>query len=70
MNRSEKSAEAIGVRSAPAGMASRLLGAGRAAEDEGPNGRKSESNVSLGKDRRQKPKQLVLPLESRGEAPR
>jgi RNA-directed DNA polymerase len=51
-------------------MATRLPEAGRAAEDKGPNGRKSESNVSLGKERHQKPRQLGLPLEGRGEAPR
>ena len=54
----------------PAGMATRLLEAEGSASDEGPNGRKSDTNVSLGKDRRQKTAQAELPLESRGEAPR
>jgi group II intron reverse transcriptase/maturase len=69
MRRSEKSAEAVRVRSAPAGRATRLPEAGRAAEDKGPNGRESESDVSLGRERRQKPRQLGLALEARGEAP-
>jgi hypothetical protein len=38
--------------------------------DEGPNGRESETAVSAKDARRQKPKQLGLPLETRGEAPR
>jgi group II intron reverse transcriptase/maturase len=51
-------------------MATRLLEAGRAAKSEGPNGRESETNVSLGKERRQKPRQLGLSLDDRGEAPK
>ena len=51
-------------------MATRLLEAGRAATGEGPNGRESGTNVSLGKARRQKTAQAELPLEYRGEAPK
>ena len=51
-------------------MATRLLEAERAAESEGPNGWESETNVSLGKDRRQKSTQVELPLGTRGEAPK
>src|SRR5713226_3366648 len=69
MRRSEKSAEAIRVRSAPAGMATRLLEAGRAAEDKGPNGRESRPVVNLRRARHQKTSQAELPLEARGEAP-
>ena len=49
-------------------MATRLLEAGRAATSEGPNGRKSETTVSLGDVRRQKSVQTELLLEARGEA--
>lgn len=38
--------------------------------DEGPNGGESESSLSRGKAMRPKSKQLELPLERRGEAPR
>jgi group II intron reverse transcriptase/maturase len=51
-------------------MATRLPEAEGSASDEGPNGRESETNVSLGKEKRQMSRQLELPLESRGEAPR
>jgi RNA-directed DNA polymerase len=51
-------------------MATRLLEAGRAATSEGPNGRESETNVSLRDARRQKAAQAELPLEDRGEAPK
>lgn len=51
-------------------MATRLLEAEDSASGEGPNGRESETNVSLGKEQRQKTAQAELPLRSRGEAPR
>ena len=51
-------------------MATRLPEAGASASGKGPNGRESETDVSLGTDRRQKSIQMELPLESRGEAPR
>lgn len=51
-------------------MATRLLEAEGSVRGKGPNGRESETNVSLGTDRRQKSMQMELPLESRGEAPR
>ena len=66
--RSEKSAEAVRAASVPAGMATRLLEAGRAASSEGPNGKKSETTVSLGSVRCQKSMQRKLPLEGKGEA--
>ena len=69
MTRSEESAEAVVAGSAPAGMATRLLEAGRAASSEGPNGREGETTMSLGGARRQKPLQGELPLGWRGEAP-
>lgn len=50
-------------------MATRLPEARRAAEDEGPNGRKSRPAVSLGRARHQKTAQAELPLGARGEAP-
>jgi RNA-directed DNA polymerase len=53
-----------------AGRATRLLEAAGSASGEGPNGRESETNVSLGRERRQKTAQAELTLESRGEAPR
>ena len=53
-----------------AGKATRLPEAAGSASGEGPNGRESETNVSLGKEGRQKTAQAELPLESRGEAPR
>ena len=55
--------------SALAGMATRLLEAGRAAEGEGPNGWESEATVSLKDARRQKSVQTELPLEAKGEVP-
>lgn len=39
-------------------------------DGEGPNGRESEAAVSLGRARSQKSRQLELPLEGRGEAPK
>jgi len=42
--------------------------AGRAARRKGPNGKKSATTVSLGRVRRQKSRQLELPLEGKGEA--
>lgn len=51
-------------------MATRLPKAGVSASSKGPNGRESETGVSLGTDRRQKSKQMELPLGTRGEAPR
>lgn len=50
-------------------MATRLLEAGVAAEDEGPNGRESRPAMSLGRARHQKTAQAELPLGARGEAP-
>ncbi|MBI5481422.1 MAG: group II intron reverse transcriptase/maturase [Deltaproteobacteria bacterium] len=51
-------------------MAARLPEAAGSASGEGPNGRESETSVSLGSDRRQKTAQAELALGSRGEAPR
>jgi len=62
MSRAEKSAEAVVAASPP--EATRMA-PGR----EGPNGREGDTPVSLGGARRQKPRQLGLPLEARGEAP-
>jgi hypothetical protein len=39
-------------------------------EREGPNGKESESTMSLGDAMRQKPSQLELPIDSRGDASR
>jgi hypothetical protein len=52
--RSEKSAEVVVARDAPAGMATRLPEAGRAKTREGPNGRESRVR-DLGGRRHQKP---------------
>ncbi len=49
-------------------MATRLLEAGRAASSEGPNGRESETPMSLESVRRQKSTQMELTLEGKGEA--
>lgn len=62
-SRTEKSAEAVVAVLPPEAMQ-------MASDREGPNERESETNVSLGKDRRQKSTQAELPLESRGEAPK
>src|SRR3954469_13031551 len=68
--RSEKSAKAVlANRSAGAGRLRNPTKPGRQAKREGPNGRKSEARVRLGKHRRQKSTQVELPLEDRGEAP-
>lgn len=53
-----------------AGRATRLPEAAGSVSGEGPNGRESETNVSLGREVRQKTAQAELTLESRGEAPR
>jgi RNA-directed DNA polymerase len=66
--RSEKSAEVV-VVAAEVGRKGNPPEAEGSVGDEGPNGRKSEANVSLGKERRQKTTQVELPLECRGEAP-
>ena len=50
-------------------MAPRLLEAGMAAENKGPNGRESIPTMSLEKAKHQKTAQAVLPLGKRGEAP-
>lgn len=50
-------------------MATRLLEAGRAAKDEGPNGRESRPAVNLRGATHQKTAQAELPLAARGEAP-
>lgn len=63
MSRTEKSAEAVVAASPPEARR-------RAPGREGPNGWEGETPVSLGSGRRQKPRQLGLPLEARGEAPR
>src|SRR5229473_653452 len=60
--RSEKSAEAVVASRRGQGLESRA--------GKGPNGRESETAVSPNDARRQKPEQLGLPLEGRGEAPR
>ncbi len=44
-----------------AGRATRLLEAAGSASGEGPNGRESETNVSLGREVRQKTAQAELP---------
>ena len=41
-----------------------------ALSDEGPNGEESVTTVDLGKAMRQESRQLELPLEDRGEAPK
>ena len=70
LGRSEKSAEAVVARTAPAGMATRLPEAGRADESEGPNGRESKPAVSLEGAKHQKTaQQAELMLKVRGEAP-
>src|SRR5512142_1982783 len=51
-------------------MAARLPEAGKVRRREGPNEQEGRTPVSLEDARRQKTGQLVLPLESRGEAPR
>ena len=51
-------------------MATRLLEAGTAAEDEGPNGRESKPAMSLGRAKHQKAAQAELPLRVRGDAPK
>lgn len=61
-NRAEKSAEAVVAESKPTRVGSLWRG-------EGPNGRESGTPVSLEGARHQKPRQLGLPLEARGEAP-
>ncbi len=48
-------------------MATRLLEAGRAASNEGPNGRESETPMSLESVKRQK-STMELTLEGKGEA--
>ena len=53
-----------------AGMASAYREASRRRRREGLNGRESKAAVSLGSAMRQKPRQLGLLPESRGEAPR
>ena len=49
-------------------MANRLPSPG-AKRGKGLNGREGETNVSFGKEMRQKTRQLELPLEARGDAP-
>src|ERR1700730_15519679 len=66
--RSEKSAEVIRAQSESAGMANRLTEGRAAAASKGPNGWESEPTMSLGRKRRQKSAQAVLPLRNEGEA--
>ena len=51
-------------------MATRLPEAGKVRRHEGPNEQESGTTVSLEDAMRQKTRQLELPLEGRGEAPR
>ena len=68
MSRTEKSAEAVVAESQPA-RAARSDGVGSLRRGEGPNERKGGTPANLAGARRQKPRQLGLPLEARGEAP-
>jgi RNA-directed DNA polymerase len=68
MNRTEKSAEAVVAASKPT-RATKPGGVGSLRRSEGPNERESDTPASLEGARRQKPRQLGLPLEARGEAP-
>jgi RNA-directed DNA polymerase len=67
MSRTEKSAEAVVAALQPA-RAARPDGAGSLWQSEGPNERKGGTPANLEGVRRQKPRQLGLPLEARGEA--
>jgi RNA-directed DNA polymerase len=68
MRRSEESAEAVVAEPKPA-RAAKPDGAGSLRQGEGPNERKGETPANLEGARRQKPRQLGLPLEPKGEAP-
>ena len=63
MSRAEKSAEAVVAASTP--EATRM-----APDGEGPNGRESGTNASLGGSGRQMAVKTALPSDGRGEAPR
>jgi RNA-directed DNA polymerase len=68
MSRTEKTAEAVVAEPKPA-RAARPDGAGNLRQSEGPNERESDTPASLTGARRQKPRQLGLVLDPRGEAP-
>lgn len=68
MSRTEKSAEVVVAESKPT-QARVPEEVGSLWRGEGPNGRESEAPASLGGARHQKPRQLGLPLEARGETP-
>jgi hypothetical protein len=67
-NRTEKSAEAVVVETKPA-QAESPGEVGSICLREGPNGGEGEAPASLEGTRHQKPSQLGLALETRGEAP-
>jgi RNA-directed DNA polymerase len=65
--RSEKSAEVVVAIAKPSRATPEPR---KPLRREGPNGEESETDVSLESERRQKSRQLELPLAGRGEAPR